>query len=222
MPTASQSIRDGDLHGARATLVEAVRGAPADAARRFELAELQIVLGEWERADGHLSVLSTQDPSWTPVTAVLRQLIRGALARHEVFEAGRAPELAVEPTPELEAALRALVAARDGDARSPASPEDVGATLAGECDGEAFVGLRDLDDRLAGVLEILTGDGRYLWAPWSAVRSLELRPAERLRDLVWRAAAGVRGVGQRCLLVGERDLAFGDIGSLNVVPAANR
>lgn len=189
MQTAAQQILAGDLQGARATLVEAVRLHPSDATHRFELAELQMLLGEWERADGHLTLASTQDPTWTPLTAILRQLIRAAVERQEVFEAARAPEFAVEPTPALEQALRALIAEREGSSEiDPASADEVGATLTGEIDGRPFTGLRDLDDRTAGVLEILTGGGQYMWAPWSRVRSLAFRPAERLRDLVWRAA----------------------------------
>lgn len=187
MTTAAEHIRAGDLQAARALLVEAVRANPADAVRRFELAELQIVLGEWEKADGHLQLVSTQDPTWTPVTALMRQLVRAAMARDEVFAAGRAPEFAVDPTPEVAASLAALVAARAGG-EAPPTDDSVGAALRGEADGRAFEGLRDLDDRLAPVLEVLTSTGRYMWAPWSRVRVLTLRPPERLRDLVWRAA----------------------------------
>lgn len=260
MDTAADHIRAGDLGAARAKLLEAVRTAPKDVAARFELAELQIVLGEWERADGHLQVVSTQDPTWTPVTALLRQLIRASVEREEVFTAGRAPGLAVDPTPEVEAALRALVAERAGGAAPDPdadTQDETGADLAGEVDGRAFQGLRDADDRTAGVCEILTSTGAYMWAPWSRVRRLSLRPPERLRDLVWRAAeleleggpegvvylpaiyfapaaemtdahrlgratdwveAGgrVRGLGQRCLLLGDDMAALGEIGELAV------
>ena len=48
--------------------------------------------------------------------------------------------------------------------------------------------MRDLDDRTADVLELLTPTGKYVWAPWSQVVSLTLRPLERPRERVWRPA----------------------------------
>ena len=38
------------------------------------------------------------------------------------------------------------------------------------------------------MLEVLTGNGRYLWIPLSQVASLRPTKPDRLRDLVWRPA----------------------------------
>ena len=190
MSTAADLIKAGDLAGARAALVETVKRSPADAEARYALAETLIVQGEWERADGHLDLVSTQDPSWGVLVALVRQLLRAAVHRDEVFAKGRSPDLVTPPTPEIETALRILLEARTGDEagalREAADAE--APDLSGTCDGRAFDTLRDLDDRTADVLELLTSTGKYVWAPWSAVVSLELRPIERPRDLVWRAA----------------------------------
>ncbi len=140
--------------------------------------------------DSHLDLVSTQDPSWAALVALLRQLLRAALQREDVFAKGRSPDLVTPPSPQIEMALRILMEARSGDdASALREAADADApVLAGVCDGRAFDTLRDLDDRTADVLELLTSTGKYVWAPWSAIVSLELRPVERPRDLVWRAA----------------------------------
>ena len=189
--TPSELVRAGDLASAREALTAAVRAAPTDTARRFELAELLIVQGDFERADAQLDLIGRQDPPWTASLALLRQLARAELHRADVFERGAAPELAAPATPEVEAALKVLVELRSGSGRAGevrAVADEAAPLLHGEADGRPFQGLRDLDDRTAGVLEILTSTGKYMWAGWSQVRSLELHPPERLRDLVWRRA----------------------------------
>ncbi len=190
MTSAADLIRSNDLPGARALLVEAVKRAPADASARYALAEVLILQGDFERADTHLDMASTQDPTLGTLVALLRQLVRAAVHREEVFAAGRSPDLVTEPTPVIETALRILLESRGGEgaaalreAADEAAPE-----LSGTCDGTAFTTLRDLDDRTADVLELLTPTGKYVWAPWSQVVSLQLRPLERPRERVWRPA----------------------------------
>ena len=188
--TAPEMIQAGDLAGARAALADAVKRAPADGGARFALAEVLILLGDWERADTHLDLASTQDPSWGTLVALLRQLVRAAKHRDEVFAAGRSPDLVTAPVPAVETALRILTESRvGGDAAALREEADAQAPeLTGVCDGAPFATLRDGDDRTADVLELLTSTGKYVWAGWSEVVSLELRPVERPRDLVWRAA----------------------------------
>ncbi len=190
MSTAAELMKAGDIAGARAALVEAVKRKPADVEARYALAEALIVQGDWERVDAHLDLVSTQDPSWGTLVALLRQLLRAALHREDVFEKGRSPDLVTPPAPEIETALRILLEARRGGDVGPLRREadEQAPELSGTCDGRAFDTLRDLDDRTADVLELLTSTGKYVWAPWSAIVSLELRPVERPRDLVWRAA----------------------------------
>lgn len=188
---AAELVKAGDLSAARAALVESVKGAPSDLARRFELGELLLVQGEWERADTHFDLISTQDPSWGAVVALIRQLIRAEIARREVFQQGRTPEIVGEATEEIALALRVLVEHRAGSEAAVAlrsEGDESHAPLGGTLNERPFVGLRDLDDRTADVLEVLTSTGKYYWIPWRMVRSIALQPPKRLRDLVWRAA----------------------------------
>lgn len=260
MSQAADFIKAGRLDEARALLLAGVKARPTDVAQRFELAELMLLQGDWEKADTQFDLVSTQDPSFGVLVALIRQLIRAEIARREVFADGRTPELLGDATPEIEASLRILLALRNGEEAGPireAADDLQTPPLVGDLNGDRFEGLRDLDDRVAGVLELLTSTGKYYWVPWERVRSMELRAPERLRDLVWReaevdvvdgpngvvyipcnyVAAGaeetpetrlgretvwvedhgvVRGVGQRCLLVGEEMTALSDFTELLV------
>lgn len=176
----SSLLREGRLAEAREAMAARVRADPANPAHRLDLAELLIVLGDYEKADNHADLVSTQDPSRGVPVALTRQLIRAAIWRRETFEQRRPPELVTEPDAGITAALSRLAGvAIDGE------PE---AGLSGAIDGTSFTGLRDLDDRTAGVLEVLTSTGKYIWVPLSAIVALRPAKPERLRDLVWRPA----------------------------------
>jgi type VI secretion system protein ImpE len=180
-------IQEGRLEEGLAALQAEVKARPLDAEKRFELGELLVLLGEWTRADNQLDLVSTQEPSFGVLVALMRQLIRGEAARKEVFEQGRAPELVGEVSGEVAAALRRLLDLRDPAVSAAEGPGDP-APLKGFVDGRPFEGVRDLDDRVADVLEVLTSTGKYFWIPWTRVRSIELQKPTRLRDLVWRQA----------------------------------
>jgi type VI secretion system protein ImpE len=172
-------LRAGRLDDARAAAAAVVRARPADAGARIDLADILIVLGELERADTHLDLAGTQDPSRAVAVALTRQLIRAARWRRETWDERRPPELVTEPDAAIAASL-----ARLAGADAAADPPE----LAGIVDDAPFTGLRDLDDRTAGVLEVLTSTGKYVWVPLARIASLRPARPERLRDLVWRRA----------------------------------
>ena len=190
MSDAADPIQAIDLAARRLRQVEEVKRAPADAVKRLALADTLIVLGEWDRADTHLDLASTQDPSWGQVCALLRQLVRAAAHRGDVFAHGRPPDLVTEPTPRVRTALEILAAGRaGGDAAALRRAADERfAPLAVELDGAPAQGVRDGDDRLADVLEIMTSTGKYVWISYDQVSALELRPVEHPRDRIWRPA----------------------------------
>lgn len=188
--TASDAYRAGNLAAAVAAGIEQVRNKPADRGARFLLAELFVFAGDLERADKQLDVLFAPDAPDLMAVTLLRQLIRGETARREVFTAGRVPEFTTQPSDAVKLHLEAAVAVRTGQ------PADAAALLAkatlparsGTCDGKAFDDLRDLDDLLAPVLEVITANGNYYWVPFSTIERIEFLPPKRPRDLYWRAA----------------------------------
>ncbi len=188
MTTGDDLIRRGDLDGARAEMIAAVRADPGSARARLALAEVLIVLGDLDRADTHLDAAQNLDTSFGLSVALGRQLIRAAKWRDETFTAGRPPDLVVTTTPAIERALAAVLAARGTGTPPTDISESPEAELAGTIDDRPFIGWRDGDDRTAGVLEVMTATGRYLWVPLNAVRLLRWQPLARLRDTVWRPA----------------------------------
>ena len=187
MRSSDECLRGGDLDGARAALVAAIQADPADVRHRLGLAEVLIVMGDYERADTHLNAAQNLDVSYGVAVALTRQLIRAATWRAETFDAGRPPELVTPRTAAVDAGLAAILALREG-VTITIDDDAVADDLRGTVDGRAFVGWRDADDRTAGVLEVLTATGNYVWAPLAQVRAVRLQPVTRLRDTVWRPA----------------------------------
>lgn len=170
--------RDGDLAALRTTLAEKVRSQPAVAAHRLALADVMIVQGDLDAADKQLDIAAGQEPERAVLVALTRQLVRAAVARVECFEQRRPPELVAEADGAIAAAL-ARLAGMPGEEEGP---------LAGTIDGKPFDGLRDGDDRTAGVLEVLTTTGKYVWVSLAQIVALTVDKPERPRDLVWRKA----------------------------------
>lgn len=194
---AGRLFREGKLADAVAAANAAVRKSTTDLGARILLAELLVFTGNLERADVILDACGDLDPTVAIVVAEFRQLVRGEVARRQLFRDGRLPEFLGEPNAAQRASLAALVALRDGDAagagRLAAEAEavrvhPVGTHLQGGGAHGAFDDIRDADDLLAASFEVITTTGKYFWIAPERVQFLEFHPAKRPRDLVWRRA----------------------------------
>ncbi|GAC1346825.1 MAG: type VI secretion system accessory protein TagJ [Acetobacteraceae bacterium] len=190
---AGSLFRAGKLTEAIAAGNAALRKSPTDLGARILLAELLVFAGNLERADVMLDAAGDLDPALAVVVAEFRQLVRGEVARRQLFRDGRVPEFLGEPTAAQRAALAALVAVRAGDAaeagRLAEQAESERVHPSGVADGKPFDDLRDTDDLLATCLEVITTTGKYFWIPPERVLSIELHPPKRPRDLYWRRAS---------------------------------
>ncbi len=188
--TAQELYDSGRLIEAIEAAFSEVKTKPTEVSRRYFLVVMLCYNGELERADRQLDILSTQHPDTAVGVALLRQLIRAELARHEFHTAGRVPEFSAEPTELLKLQLQASICLREGQEQDAADllteAEGKRPQIAGTCDGHEFADLRDLDDLLAPVFEFLTSTGKYYWIPVSDVTSLEMLKPESLADLLWR------------------------------------
>jgi type VI secretion system protein ImpE len=191
--TAATLFRTGKLTDAIAAAQATLRKAPTDLGARVLLAELLAFSGNLERADVILDAASTIDPSSALVVAEFRQLVRADMARRQLFRDGRVPEFLGEPTDTQRLQLAALVALRAGDmaeaAQQAAAAEAVRPHAPGKHNGTAFDDLRDVDDLLAGSVEVLTTTGKYYWIPTERLISVTLHAPKRPRDLLWRRAS---------------------------------
>jgi type VI secretion system protein ImpE len=191
--TAADLLRAGKLADAVAAAQAVVRKAPTDLNARVMLAELLVFSGNLERADVLLDAASTIDPSASLVVAEFRQLIRADMARRQLFRDGRVPEFLSDPTETQRMQLAALVALRAGDmaeaTRQAEAAENTRPRTPGHHNDVAFDDLRDIDDLLAGSVEVLTSTGKYFWIPTERIVSMEFHPPKRSRDLIWRRAS---------------------------------
>jgi len=182
----------GKLSDALTAALAEVKQSPADRGRRAFLCELACFAGDLERADRELDLLGDQDPQAALGISLFRQLVRAEGARQQFFDEGRLPEFLAEPTPCLKLHLETSILLREGKtaeaAQKLAQAEDQRPKVQGSCDGISFSDFRDLDDMTASFFEVLTSNGKYYWVPIERVESIEFRPLQRPRDLLWRLA----------------------------------
>ena len=195
-PTVPQDGNVGSLFraGRLAEAIDAanvaVRKRPTDVANRILLAELLLFSGNLERADTLLDAAGDIDPMAAVAIAEFRQLVRGEMARRQLFRDGRMPEFLDGPTAAQRHALAALVAVRDGDSAGAAAlaaeAEAARVHPSGEAPSGPFDDLRDADDIMGGTFEVLTTTGKYFWIPMERVVTATFHPPKRPRDLYWR------------------------------------
>ena len=189
---AGRLFREGNLADAVTAATAAVRKAPTDIAARVLLAELLAFSGNIDRADVILDAAAELEPATAIVVAEFRQLLRGELARRQLFSEGRVPEVLGEPTAAQRSSLAAIVALRNGDAVEAASlaaqAEQERPHPTGTAGSLAFDDMRDTDDLLATCFEVITTTGKYFWIAPERVATLAFHAPKRPRDLFWRRA----------------------------------
>ena len=195
MATDARALfRDGNLDGAIEAVTGTVRDNPNDSEARALLADFQCFAGAFDKADRQLDIIGTQNTKLAVAVAQTRQVIRGAIARQEVFEKGRAPDVVTEPDGFVAASLQALLALREGDGKKAqailAEAEEQRIKVTGKRDGDKpFDDFRDADDLSAGILEVISVTGKYFWVPMHKVVSIRFENTARPRDLLWRPAS---------------------------------
>jgi type VI secretion system protein ImpE len=164
MSKAQEHYREGRLREALTAATGDVRRRPADFRRRTFLCELLCLAGDLERADRHLDAVGHQEPDVIVGISLFRQVLRAEQARQQFFAEGRLPELLGPPPPALKLLLEASIRLREGQtgeaAELLARSEKRRPRVTGICDGTTFDDLRDLDDRTASVVEVLTSNGK--------------------------------------------------------------
>jgi type VI secretion system protein ImpE len=190
--TPQTAFQAGQLTEAIELATDKVRNSPTDTDARSFLAVLLCFAGEWERADKQFDSVNLQNTELAIGVSLIRQLIRAEKSRDEFFNSGRVPEVTNEPPEHLKLMLRAAMELREGataDATALlADAEEKRPAVAGEHGEHEFVGIRDLDDLLAGVCEVLTSNGKYYLVPFEQIVLLDFKPPEKPLDLLWRQA----------------------------------
>jgi type VI secretion system protein ImpE len=199
MSDADELLRAGDLDGARAALVNTIRGAPTDQPARLFLFQLLCLSGEWDKAQTHLRSLASLTPEAQMLAVNYNLAIEAERVRAEVFAGKAPPALLVTSSPwaaELAVALGAVCeghmdeAIAHRDAAFDAAPD-----TPGDLNGVAFDWLADGDSRFGPALEAIIA-GRWGLVPFDAIERIESEGPKDLRDLVWLPAQVAFKTGQ--------------------------
>lgn len=191
MSAAEESFRAGDLAQSLAQLQAEIRQHPSDAKLRVFLAQLLMVLGQWDRALNQLQVLEQMDASSLPMVRTYQTAIACERLRQSVFAGERSPLVFGDPTPWLASLIQALSLTAQGhfqqasDLRATALEQ--APTTSGTLNGAVIQWIADADSRLGPVLEVLI-NGKYYWMPFERLRRVVIEEPTDVRDFVWTPA----------------------------------
>src|SRR5687767_4941759 len=191
MSAAEESFRAGDLAQSLAQLQAEVRQHPSDSKLRVFLAQLLMVLGQWDRALSQLQVLEEMDASNLPLARTYQSAIACERLRQSVFAGERSPLVFGDPPPWLALLIQALNLTNQkhfeqaGELRATALEQ--APTTGGTLNGTEIQWIADADSRLGPVLEVLI-NGKYYWMPFERLTRVVVEVPSDVRDLVWTPA----------------------------------
>jgi len=188
MADADELLRAGDLDGARAALVEAIKRAPNDQQGRIFLFQLLCISAEWDKAATQLRALAQISAEAQMLAMAYGQAIEAEKFRAQVFAGTAQPALLVSSSPwagDLVGALAALTQGRLEDAETLRDQAfDAAPDTPGELDGVAFDWLADGDARFGPALEAIIA-GQWGLVPFDAIQKITSEGPRDLRDVVW-------------------------------------
>ncbi|HUI61217.1 MAG TPA: type VI secretion system accessory protein TagJ [Steroidobacteraceae bacterium] len=191
MTAAEEKLRAGDLAGCLQELQAEIRRKPAESKPRIFLAQLLMVLGEWDRAITQLTVVGEMDASAIPMTRAYGSAIQCERLRASIFKGERSPLIFGDPEPWIALVVQALAAVAAGRTAQAdeirAQAYETAPAIAGTLNGTDFEWIADADSRLGPVLEVLL-NGAYYWVPFQRIAAIRFETPSDLRDLVWLPA----------------------------------
>jgi type VI secretion system protein ImpE len=192
--SARDHFSAGNLAAAIDAQLNEVKSAPLDSGKRTFLFELLAFAGQWERAGQQLAVLAqeTAEKGWG--ATVYQNLLVAEETRRKVFAGQARPDVFLDPPPYVASRWEALEHLSRGtpeaiaQATKKLEESDTAApSVRGTLNDQPVDGLRDADDLLAPILEVMVLRD-YVWVPWSQVKELEIEPPKHPRDLLWTPA----------------------------------
>ena len=185
------ALQSGDVRLALDLLKADVRRAPRDAKLRTFLFQLFCITGEWDRALTQLELAGELDPSAAPMVQTYQVAIRCEVLRAKVFAGTRSPTVLGEPGAWLPLLIEATRLLGSGEPARAAQLRDAAfdaaPASATTIDGVESEWLADADPRLGPVAEAIV-DGKYVWVPYTRIRTITFEPPADLRDHVWMPA----------------------------------
>jgi len=188
MPTPKELLDAGRLDAAIEALTQEVKANPSDASRRIFLFELLCFAGQWDRAEKQIDVLGSESAQASLAVQVYKANVAAERQRLKLYREGAAPHFLNEPPAYADVQVEGIRKLAAGDAAGARElldrAEEERPSVAGAWNGKDFLDFRDYDDSIGGMLELIVKD-KYAWLPFEQIRSIEMRPPGKLRDLLW-------------------------------------
>ncbi len=186
-----ESLKAGRLDDSLKALQQQVRSQPDKASHRIFLAQLLLVMGQWERALNQLNVAAQLDPLAIPMAQAYREAVQAERLRDQIFAGQRSPMVFGEPESWVALMVEALRAdSLQRGEQAAALREQAFAdapAISGEFNGKPFAWIADADPTLGPILEALV-DTKYYWIPLQRIHKLVCEAPVDLRDRVWLPA----------------------------------
>lgn len=183
MQEIKQLVEAGKLQDAIRYCQSVLKKQPLDTDIRSAYIELLCINGELDKADKQINLLTSQAPETAIGGKNVQQLIRAQQSRID-FSQGAAT---AEVFSVVDAELKAIVALQ------VAIQRDDNGDIINQCTAleNARYQLsptqpRDLDDSLAGYLEVLGTNGKFYLVKFSEINELEWQAASSILEQVWR------------------------------------
>jgi type VI secretion system protein ImpE len=180
-----------DLEAAIRLVTERVKANPADQTARITLFELLCFAGEFDRANKQIDVVEQQRNRNDLSVQIYRNCLKADRERHRVYEGSAEPYFFSHPPDYVDLQMEAIKAVRKNEVGKAKDilnqAEESRPAISGRRNGKPFKDFRDWDDFAAPVLEVFIHD-KYTWLPFEQIKTLEIRPPEQLRDMIWTSA----------------------------------
>jgi type VI secretion system protein ImpE len=188
---AEELVRAGRLEEAHCALEQAIRSHPADAKLRVFFFQLLALSGQWDRALTQVRVAAQLDAINLLTAQMYGAVLSCEMFRRQVFAGAQTPLIFGRPDPWMGWLVQAGILVAQGRYEAAAQLRDkaleAAPAIAGTVDGEKFEWLADADSRLGPLLEVIV-DGKYYWAPFQALKAIQISDPKDLSDLVWAPA----------------------------------
>ncbi|EDM65989.1 hypothetical protein PE36_12177 [Moritella sp. PE36] len=183
MQEIKQLIEAGKLQDAISYCQATLKKQPLETDIRSAYIELLCANGELDKADKQINLLLSQAPDTAIGGKNVQQLIRAQQSRVDFSQGGATAEVFSDVDAELKAIVALQVAIKD---QNNADVVSHCAMLESARYQSSPTQPRDLDDSLAGYLEVLGTNGKFYLVKFSEISVLEWQAPTSILEQVWR------------------------------------